>query len=101
MMNSADWGMIDMKVGVYSITGCMGCLLSIIFNEKDLLELNDVIDIAAFPFIKDNEEVQEFDMIIVEGVVVHKDDLETLKKLRESTKYLGSLGACACAGGGR
>ena len=94
------WNMFAAEnIGVYSITGCMGCLLSIIFNEKDLLELNDVIDIAAFPFIKDNEEVQEFDMIIVEGVVVHKDDLETLKKLRESTKYLVSLGACACAGG--
>ena len=88
-----------MKIGVYSITGCMGCLLSIIFNEKDLLELNDKVEIAAFPFIKDNEEVQKFDVLIVEGVVTHNDDLETIKKLRSRSKYLVALGACACTGG--
>lgn len=99
MMNSAVLGMIDMKVGIYSITGCMGCLLSIIFNEKDLLELNNKIDIAAFPFIKDKEETQNFDVLLVEGVVTHKDDLEVLKKLSEKSKYIVALGACACTGG--
>lgn len=88
-----------MKVGVYNITGCVGCLLSIIFNEKELLELNDRIEIAAFPFIKDNEETENFDVLLVEGVVVHNDDLEELKRLREKTKYLVALGACACTGG--
>ena len=64
---------IDMKIGVYSITGCMGCLLSIIFNEKDLLELNDKVEIAAFPFIKDNEEVSFFRYINTE--IKHKQNL--------------------------
>jgi coenzyme F420-reducing hydrogenase gamma subunit len=86
------------RVGVYSITGCAGCMLSIIFNEKEILALNDMVHIAAFPFIKEGEE-QNFDILFVEGVVVHKDDLETLRSLRERTKYMIALGACACTGG--
>jgi sulfhydrogenase subunit delta len=86
-----------LKVGIYAITGCYGCLLSVIYNEKELLDLIKLIDIKAFPFIKKKQE--KVDIILLEGTVAEKDDLETLKKLREKTKILVALGACSCTGG--
>ena len=87
-----------LKMGIYAITGCYGCLLSVIYNEKELLDLIKLIDITAFPFIKKNQE-KDFDIILLEGTVVEKDDLDILKKLREKTKILVALGACSCTGG--
>lgn len=86
------------KVGCYAITGCQGCLLSVIFNEDDLLSLLDLVDIKAFPFIADKPEEKEFDLVLFEGVVCSKDDLEELKKIRGRTKILVALGSCACTG---
>jgi sulfhydrogenase subunit delta len=87
-----------LKVGFYGITGCAGCLLSFIFNEDELLDLVKIIDLKAFPFIKEVNPDDDFDYVFVEGLVASKDDLETLKKLRKNSKFLISLGACACTG---
>jgi len=87
-----------LKVGCYAITGCQGCLLSVIFNENELLDLLELIDIKAFPFIADKPDEKEFDLVLFEGVVCDKDDLEDLKRIRGKTKILVALGACACTG---
>lgn len=87
-----------LKVGVYGITGCSGCQLSIIFNEEEILDLLSLIDLKAFPFIKELNIDEEFDCIILEGLVANKGDLEILRKLRRNSKMLVSLGACACTG---
>ena len=41
------------KVGVYGLTGCAGCQLSIIFNEDEILQIVDLVELRAFPFIKE------------------------------------------------
>ncbi|MFH1401150.1 MAG: hypothetical protein ABIH41_06545 [Nanoarchaeota archaeon] len=90
--------MTRLKVGVFGITGCAGCQLSIIFNEDDILDLVGMVDLKAFPFIKEVNAEEDFDYVFLEGLVADKGDLELLKKLREHTKFLVSLGACACTG---
>lgn len=87
-----------LKVGFFGITGCAGCQLSVIFNEDELLYLTDLIDIKAWPFIKEKNTEEVFDIIFLEGLVASNEDLETLKKLREKTKILVALGACAHTG---
>ncbi len=88
------------KVGFYGITGCAGCLLEVIFQEDNIFALFDYLNISSFPFIKeDNIEGNDFDIIFVEGTVVHHEDLEKLKRLREMTKVLVALGSCATNGG--
>ncbi len=87
------------KVGFYGITGCAGCLLSAIFNEDEILDMINLIDLRAFPFIKEvNHDEEGFDIIFMEGLVASKEDLEVLKKARQNTKILVSLGACASTG---
>ena len=87
-----------LRIGVYGITGCAGCQLSIIFNEDELLDLVELVELKAFPFIKEVNIEDEFDYLFLEGLVASESDLETVKKLREKTKVLIALGSCAATG---
>jgi len=87
------------RVGIYAITGCYGCLLSVIYNETELLDMVELIDLRSFPFIKEVNDESKLDIVILEGTVVYEGDLELLKNLRKRTKILVALGACACNGG--
>ena len=42
------------KVGFYAITGCQGCLLSVIFNEEDILDI--YYSLLAITFNKQNKD---------------------------------------------
>lgn len=86
------------KVGFYGVTGCAGCLLSVIFNEDEILDIADNLDIVAFPFIKGKNKGEDLDIAFIEGVVVSNDDLEVVKKIRENSKVVVALGTCACEG---
>lgn len=87
-----------LKVGFFGITGCAGCLLSVIFNEDDFFDMINLVNIHAFPFIKEVNANQNFDYVFLEGLIADNEDMETAKKLRKNTKYLVSFGACACTG---
>ncbi len=87
-------------VGFFGLTGCAGCLLSFVFNEDDLLDMIDAVNLTAFPFISEmKKEPDKFDVVFVEGSVVSTHDLETIKRLREKSKLIIAFGACACTGG--
>ncbi|MCB9370781.1 hypothetical protein H6501_04235 [Candidatus Woesearchaeota archaeon] len=87
-----------LKVGIFGITGCMGCQLNILY-QKELLQILDAIDLRAFPVGKEvNLENEEFDIIFLEGVVVNRRDLEDLQRYRKMTKKLVAIGACATDG---
>jgi sulfhydrogenase subunit delta len=87
-----------LKVGIQSITGCAGCQLSIYFIEDVLLELLEKIDLVAAPMIKEHN-VEEYDLLFVEGSVSSQEDLDNLLKWRTQAKTLVALGACAVNGG--
>ena len=87
-----------LKVGFYNITGCAGCLLSVIFNEDEILDLVQLVELKAFPFVKEVNIDEKFDYAFMEGLVADNDDLMVLGKIRKNSKFLVSLGACACTG---
>jgi len=87
-----------LKRGFYVITGCAGCQLSIIFEGNELLNIINLVEIQAWPFIKDLNLEEKFDYIFLEGLVASNDDLNVLKKLRKNTKFLVALGTCAHTG---
>jgi len=86
------------KVGFYGITGCAGCLLSVVFNEDEILDIAGAVNIVAFPLIKGKNSDQKMDIAFVEGTVVSKDDLAIVKKIRKNAKIVVALGTCACEG---
>jgi sulfhydrogenase subunit delta len=94
-----------LKLAVFGITGCKGCELSVAFNEDELLPLLEHYEIVGWPFIsqKDTEKVlggiEELDVVLMEGLVACKEDLEMLESVRKKTKVLVALGSCAHTGG--
>ena len=87
-----------LDVGFYGVTGCAGCLLSVLFNEDDILDLLSHVNIKAFPFVKEVNINEHFDYIFIEGLVASKEDVEVVTKLRENATFVVSLGACSCTG---
>jgi coenzyme F420-reducing hydrogenase gamma subunit len=87
-----------LKIGVYGISGCAGCLLSILFEDcfKQLIKL---VEIKAFPLIKENNYGGDFDYVFIEGTVCFDEDIIVLNELRKRAKYIVALGSCACTGG--
>jgi len=88
-----------LKVGILDITGCNGCVLSVAFNEDQVLDIFNLVDVQAFRFVSDPvEENPEFDIVLMEGMVASPRDLEFLKEIRARTKVLVALGTCAHTG---
>jgi coenzyme F420-reducing hydrogenase gamma subunit len=88
---------IKPQVAFFDLTGCNGCLLSVLFNEDEILQVASQIDIKTFRFITDVKN-QEYDIAFVEGLVATNKDLEVLEEIRKKAKVLIALGACACTG---
>ncbi|MCB9359621.1 cytochrome B [Candidatus Woesearchaeota archaeon] len=86
------------KVAFHDITGCQGCVLSVIFNEDELLDIINAVDIKEFRFIMGEKYDGPLDICFIEGAVVNKEDEEMVKKLRERSKVVVALGACATHG---
>ncbi|MBN1157055.1 NADH:ubiquinone oxidoreductase [Candidatus Woesearchaeota archaeon] len=86
------------RVGFYDLTGCQGCLLSVIFNEDEILNIINAVDIKEFRFIMGEKYDGELDICFIEGGVVSNDDMDVVKKLRERSKIVIALGTCACEG---
>ncbi len=87
-----------MKLGIYSFGGCEGCR----YRLADLLlslsnELG--IEIVYEPLIGLSEERDEYDVVLVEGSVASKEDIEKLREIRRKAKILIALGSCATLGG--
>ena len=85
------------KIGIYGITGCMGCQLNILY-QKELMEILEAVDLRAFPVGKEKNIEDDFDIIFLEGVVVCEKDLEEVKELRAKTKIMVAIGSCATDG---
>ena len=88
-----------LKVGVLDITGCNGCVLSVAFNEDEVLDIFNLVDVLEYRFVSDPaEEKPELDIVLMEGMVASPRDLEFLKEVRARTKVLVALGTCAHTG---
>lgn len=90
---------IKPKIGIYALTSCYGCQLSIAMISK-LLEVADIINFKSFYMLSSNSSMHEkVDIAFVEGSVSTKRDLEELKEIRENATILVAMGACAINGG--
>lgn len=89
---------IKPKVGFFGISGCAGCLLTVLFEDcfKDLIQL---IEIKSFPFIKQDNYKGDFDIVFIEGTVCFDEDILVINELRKRAKKIVAFGTCAALGG--
>lgn len=87
------------KLAVWKFASCDGCQLSLLDCEEELLDVAGAIEIANFPEASRAVLRGPYDLSLVEGSITTPHDAERIHKVRRSSKFLVSIGACATAGG--
>jgi sulfhydrogenase subunit delta len=87
------------RLAVWKFASCDGCQLSLLDCEDELLAVAGAIDIAYFPEATRGEISGRYDVSLVEGSVTTAHDAERIKDVRDRSRVLITIGACATAGG--
>ena len=86
-------------VAVWKFSSCDGCQLSLLDCEDELLAIADGIEIAYFPEATSREVAGPYDVSLVEGSITTEHDVERIRDVREQSRLLVTIGACATSGG--
>ena len=87
------------KIAVHKFTSCDGCQLAILNMGEDLLLLHELVEVVHFAEGGAVDPEADVDIAIVEGSVSTPDQVERIKRIRDHSRYLITIGACATAGG--
>lgn len=87
------------RLAVFKFASCDGCQLSMLNLEEDLLALGQALDIAYFPEASSDMSDGPYDIALVEGSITTAEDAHRILNVRQQTKKLLTIGACATAGG--
>lgn len=87
-----------MRIGVFKFSSCDGCQLAFFDMVEELLQNRD-IQIDFFLEAQSNNSYEEFDIAFVEGSVSTEEEVEKIHDIRNRSKYLVAIGACAVSGG--
>jgi coenzyme F420-reducing hydrogenase gamma subunit len=87
------------RVAVHKFSSCDGCQLGILNLEDELLDLVGAVEIAYFLEATSNIQPGPYDISLVEGSVSTPHEVERIKKIRDESRILISIGTCATAGG--
>jgi len=86
-------------IAIVSLTCCEGCQVAILDLGARFLGLAEKITIGNFAFLEEEPTTQRYDIVFVEGSPITEENIARLKDLRQRSKYLVALGACAALGG--
>ncbi|MHA2405626.1 MAG: NADH-quinone oxidoreductase subunit B family protein, partial [Candidatus Hermodarchaeia archaeon] len=86
-------------VALFGLTCCAGCQLEILNQEDRLLDILGAINLVQFRMGSSATHPGPYDICFVEGSVTNEDEITKLKDLREKSKVLIAMGACATTGG--
>ncbi|HEX8919629.1 MAG TPA: oxidoreductase [Chloroflexota bacterium] len=86
-------------LAVWKFASCDGCQLSILDCEDELLALAGEVQIANFPEASSAVVRGPYDISLVEGSITTPHDAERIQQVRQVSKALITIGACATAGG--
>jgi len=86
-------------VALFGLTCCAGCQLEILNQEDRLLDILGTIKLVQFRMGSSATHLGPYDVCFIEGSVTNEDELAKLKELREKSKILIAIGACATTGG--
>jgi coenzyme F420-reducing hydrogenase gamma subunit len=86
-------------IAVHKFSSCDGCQLAFLNAGEDLLTLTGLVDIRHFLEAGMSEETAAVDIAFVEGSISTHDERERIQRVRENSRYVVTIGACATAGG--
>ncbi|XHH08770.1 MAG: oxidoreductase [Candidatus Bathyarchaeia archaeon] len=86
------------RVATVWLSGCSGCHMSFLDQDERLVDLAKQVQLVYSPIADVKEFPENVDVTLIEGAVANEEQLENLKKVRERTRILISLGDCAVTG---
>ena len=89
------------KLAVWKFASCDGCQLTLLNCEDELIPLAGEVEIAYFPEATRAVVEGPYDVSLVEGSITTPEELERIQQVREVSRRLVTIGACATAGGSR
>lgn len=90
----------SLRVGVVKFASCDGCQLAFLGLGPVLLDLGVRYSIVEFAEVSsDRAPTGPFDVLFVEGSISNAEQLAHIKVLREASRTLVTIGACATSGG--
>jgi coenzyme F420-reducing hydrogenase gamma subunit len=87
------------RVAVFKLSSCDGCQLQLLDAEEALLDLAGAVDVVYFREATSHQEPGPYDVTLVEGSVSTPAQIEEIRSIRDRSKLLVTIGACATAGG--
>jgi coenzyme F420-reducing hydrogenase gamma subunit len=86
-------------LAVWKLASCDGCQLTLLNCEDELLALAGAIQIANFPEASREVIAGPYDLSLVEGSITTAHDAERIREIRQASRFLITIGACATSGG--
>jgi len=87
------------RLAVWKFASCDGCQLSLLDCEPELLAIAGSVEIANFLEASRAVGAGPYDVSLVEGSITTRHDAERIQRVRQISKVLITIGACATAGG--
>jgi sulfhydrogenase subunit delta len=87
------------KLAIWKFSSCDGCQLSILDCEDELLAVAGKVEISYFLEASSAVIKGPYDVSLVEGSITTARDIERIQTVRQESKLLVTIGACATAGG--
>ena len=91
--------MANPSLAVWKFASCDGCQLTLLDCEDELLTLAEQVEIATFAEASSAMVGGPYDVSLVEGSITTAADERRIREIREQSKVLVTIGACATAGG--
>jgi len=85
------------KIAIFDLTGCEGCQFHLLSLDELLLDFFQDFEITNWRLLSEKKPA-DFDIAFIEGAVTTKEQINLLKQIRETSKIVVALGACAISG---
>ena len=86
-------------LAVWKFASCDGCQLTLLNCEDELLAIARSVRIASFTEASSKVLPGPYDISIVEGSISTPSDAARIREVRDQSRFLITIGACATAGG--
>ena len=85
------------KIAIFDLTGCEGCEFNLLSLDELLMDFFQDFEIVNWRLFSEKEKA-DFDVAFIEGAVTTKEQIKFLKQIRQTSKIVIALGACAVSG---
>ncbi len=90
--------MSKIRLGTIWLDACSGCHMSFLDMDEALLPVADRVEVVFSPLVDAKTIPEQVDVFLISGSVSTEEDVETVRKIRESAAVVVSLGDCAVTG---